>query len=358
MFLCFMILLLVGGTVLILFRRRQLAPQRPIRSLLSRESLVLTTTYLLLVFTTVVVVGTLFVPLSALKTGRPIEIGPAFYNNALMPGGILLLTATSVVPLVRWGTRPRRREVMVLAFCLALAAAGVAIAAWCGLGHPLVLVVAGLGMLTVSTTLAGLLLDARRHDPVRTIRGVWMSLTIHRRQYAAYGIHLALACVATGISGSSLGSRQLDVQLDEGEVIQWAGRRIEYVQLVQREEADKLVAEVELRVSSGKGGSVTLMPARHFHLLQNQWTSEVAIHSTWAADFYTILHAGLGEGRVALTLIENPLMRWIWFGSCMAGAGVILAAWPDRRNLGSQHRDQPARPTVLTSVDPRERMAA
>ena len=43
--------LLVSGSISLPFRRRQLAPQRPIRSLLSRESLVLTTTYLLLVFT-------------------------------------------------------------------------------------------------------------------------------------------------------------------------------------------------------------------------------------------------------------------------------------------------------------------
>ena len=57
-----------------------------------------------------------------------------------------------------------------------------------------------------------------------------------------------------------------------------------------------------------------LKPARHFHLLQNQWTTEVAIDSTWSGDFYTILHAGLGEGRVLVTLIENPMMRWLWLG--------------------------------------------
>jgi cytochrome c-type biogenesis protein CcmF len=74
-----------------------------------------------------------------------------------------------------------------------------------------------------------------------------------------------------------------------------------------------------------------LRPARHLHLLQNEWTTEVDIASTWRGDFYTILNAGLGDGKVALTFVENPMMAWIWLGGLVMTLGTLTALWPARR---------------------------
>jgi cytochrome c-type biogenesis protein CcmF len=161
-----------------------------------------------------------------------------------------------------------------------------------------------------------------------------------RRQYAGYVTHLAFICVAIGVTGSSLGTRRHEVVLAEGQSLRWAGRSVRFMRLIQREIPDKLVAEAELEISNSRGVITTLFPARHLHLLQNEWTSEVAIHSTWRGDFYTILNAGLGEGRVSLTLVDNPLMRWIWFGGGLAVVSVTVAAWPSRQKLRAW-RDEP-----------------
>jgi hypothetical protein len=32
-----------------------------------------------------------------------------------------------------------------------------------------------------------------------------------------------------------------------------------------------------------------------------------------------------------LTFVENPLMRWIWFGGCLAGVGACIGLAPSRR---------------------------
>jgi cytochrome c biogenesis factor len=199
-----------------------------------------------------------------------------------------------------------------------------------------------LSVLAVCTTFAGLALDAWRHSTTRHLFGVFLMLRQRRRLYCGYAIHLALACLAIGITGSSLGTRRHDADLNEGDVVEWSGRRIEYSRLAQREDEDKLIAEAELRVSRGGDMPVILKPARHLYLLQNQWTTEVAIHSTWTADFYVILHAGLGEGRVALTFIENPLMHWIWLGGWLAAGSGLVAIWPariKRRRQGGQLRN-------------------
>jgi cytochrome c-type biogenesis protein CcmF len=336
MFLGLMGVLLLGGATLVYHRRRELAPERPIGSLWARESLVLISVFLLLLLTAVVLMGTLYTPLSTLFAGRMVQIGPAFYNNVLMPIGVLLLAATAVVPLLRWGTVPRSSNRKALLVCGLIACAACGVVVGFGVKHPLAIAVAGLTVLTVAATVAGILLDIRRRRTRGLLLGIWSALRTNRRQYGGYVIHLAFACVAIGVTGSSLGTRRHDVDLNEGEVIEWAGRRIEAVRLMQREEKDKLIAEVELHVSRGGGKPVLLKPARHFHLLSNQWTTEVAIDSTWAGDFYTILHAGLGEGRVAITLIDNPLMRWIWVGGWLAAVGAIVAALPTRGKKSRQ----------------------
>ena len=336
MFLGLMAVLLGGGSVLVFHRWRQLAPERPIGNFWARESLVLLSVFLLLLLTAVVFVGTLYTPLSSLLVGRMVQIGPAFYNNVLMPIGVVLLAATAAVPLLRWGTAPRNSNKVALLICGLIACGGAGIAAAQSVMHPVMIAVAGLTVLTVSATAAGILLDIGRHRGGGFLRGTWLALRTNRRQYAGYIIHLAFACVAIGVTGSSLGTRRHDVDLNEGEVIEWAGRRVEAIRLIQREEKDKLIAELELRVSRGASQPAVLKPARHFHLLSNQWTTEVAIHSTWAGDFYTILHAGLGDGRVAITLIDNPMMRWIWVGGWLAAGGAMVAAWPARRKRSGQ----------------------
>jgi cytochrome c-type biogenesis protein CcmF len=354
MFLAWMVVLLGGGGALLVYRRRQLTADRPLTSIASREALIFISTCLLVLLTVVVLVGTLYVPLSTLVAGRMIQIGPAFYNNVFMPIGILLLTLTAIVPLVRWGAPPRKIELQALLFCFLGSGLAIALACVLGLRHPAALAVTGIAALAVCTFLAGLLLQIR---PYPFAASAWDIVARRRRQYAGYFIHLALVCVAVGITGSSLGTRRHDIDLDEGDAIEWAGRRIEYKGLVQREDSDKLIAEVDLHVSRANNPLIVLKPARHFHLIQQQWTTEVAIHSSWTSDFYTILHAGLGEGRVALTFIENPLMRWLWLGGWLAAAGAAVAAWPSRVERNKQGGLTHVR-TPLDATPVRKRLAA
>jgi cytochrome c-type biogenesis protein CcmF len=227
-----------------------------------------------------------------------------------------------------------------------------------GLRHPLAILVAGLAALVVLSTTAGIALDVARRSRSGLLAGVWLALRSNRRQYAGYVIHLGFACVAIGVTGSSLGDRRLDLDMSEGEVREWTGRRIEAVRLLQREEIDKLVAEFELRVGRGSGPPVVLKPARHYYLAQNHWTTEVAIHSTWSGDFYTILHAGLGDGRVALTLMEIPLVRFLWLGGWLAGAAAVVAAWPARRKKTRQGGLLSAEQSQRAAAVPSRRRAA
>ena len=103
---------------------------------------------------------------------------------------------------------------------------------------------------------------------------------------------------------------------------------------------------------------MVLRPARHYYIAQNQWTTEVATHSTWAGDFYTILHAGLGEGRVAITFMDIPLMRFIWFGGWLAAGAALVAAWPARRKRSRQGGQLGDEQSSVAAAANRRRLAA
>jgi cytochrome c-type biogenesis protein CcmF len=226
--------------------------------------------------------------------------------------------------------------------------------------HPLSLAVMGLATLTVATLLAALLLDARRREPQRLVWGLLRTLRDSRRQYAGYVVHLGFMSLAIGVTGSAVGTQRHEVLMNEGETLLWADRQIRYEQLVQQELPDKLIAEAVLHVSHGDAPAVTLRPGRHLHLLQNEWTTEVAIHSTWSGDFYTILHAGLGDGQVSLTFVDNPMMRWIWFGGYVSLFGAVVAIWPTRasRRVQAKQDTDATQGVSVSAIDWHQRRAA
>jgi cytochrome c-type biogenesis protein CcmF len=348
MFLAFMALMLLAGLTLIVFRREILGPERAARTLLARENLVLLSIILILTLAMVVLVGTLVNPLSPLVIGRSIVVGTALYSNVFTPVGLAVLTVTAIVPLTRWGGAPLAWQHRVLWISLEIACV-VAIADFLLLSQRAITSgVTGLLALVGCSTVAALMIDARRREPNHLRGGVLKALYHGRRQYAGYVIHVGLAFLAIGIAGSALGTRRNDVVMGRGEVISWAGRQIRLVGLEQHLLPDKAIVEAVLEVTESRGTPVIVRPARHLHLLQNEWTTAVAIHSTWGGDFYTILNGGI-QGKATLTLVENPMMRWIWFGGICAVLGAVIGIWPGgtrRSAMGARATGPSAAPNL------------
>jgi cytochrome c-type biogenesis protein CcmF len=199
-----------------------------------------------------------------------------------------------------------------------------------GVRHPIALAVTWPAVAAIAAPVLALSLDARRRNQTRFWAGVFRALKGNRRQYAAYLIHAGFVCLALGVAGSSLGTRRHEAVLHEGETLSWAGRSIRLAGLAQHAFCDKVVVEARLEVSQGDA-CCTLLPAQHLYRLQNEWTTEVAIHSTWTGDFYAILHGGEGLAKASFTFVENPMMRWIWLGGWVAGFGALVGLLPSGR---------------------------
>jgi cytochrome c-type biogenesis protein CcmF len=335
MFLIFMAVLAAGGVVLVSLRRRSLTAESAIASIWTREAFILVSAVLLLLLAAVTTGGTLIVPVSKIVFDHQITVGPAFYNNVLIPTGLLLLATMAMAPVLQWGKPPSKSQKIILLISAGLGIVTTAVALVFGLRNPIALAVTALAALAGSALIGWLLVDAQRNAEPGAPPAIVRAIQGSRRQYAGFLIHAGFVCVAIGVTGSSLGSCREEVLLDEGQSIEWAGRSIRYEKLEQRELPDKLVAAAVLHVTPPSGAPYTLRPARHLHVLQNEWTSEVAIHSNWGGDFYTILNSGEGEGRVSLTLVNNPLMRVLWFGAGVMVVGATASLWPTRMRTSS-----------------------
>jgi cytochrome c-type biogenesis protein CcmF len=327
MFLALMAMLLAVGGGLIWWRRRMLVSTMRLSSIWARETHAVIAGGALLLLTAVIFVGTVLVPLSTHFAGVKAVVGPPFYNAVLAPIGLLLLSTTVAVPLMRWGAPPGNRERQMLWLSLSVGAVAALVGLACGVRRPSALIVIVLAATAPVALAAALALEAKRRASRGLLAGIAFALQHHRRSFAGFTVHLGFIACAIGVTGSSLGSQRYDAVMKEGDSLDWAGRRVRYVRLIKTEQADKLLAEAELEISDGEETYV-LRPARHFHVLQEQWTTEVAIGSSWHGDFYTILNNGEGDTAVSLTFIEMPLMRWLWVGGGVSGVGVIVALWP------------------------------
>ena len=68
----------------------------------------------LVLLTTVTLLGTLAGAISGLFSATRIVVGLAFYNNVLIPTGLVLLAVVAAVPLIRWGAGPTPGRVRLL----------------------------------------------------------------------------------------------------------------------------------------------------------------------------------------------------------------------------------------------------
>ncbi len=364
LFLLLMIGLAIVGVAGVVVRRAELRPLLPISSVVSREAQVLLATVALLLLAATAVAGTLSTALSGLIFGQAVMVGPAFYNYVLIPTGLALLLTTAAAPLLRWGKGPSVAQTRWLIVSACAGGLAMALAVVCGVEHPIGVAVSGIAGFAPATVAGGVILETPRNAPRRFGRGVLRSLGQGRRQYAGFLIHLGLVVLAVGVTGSSLGKREQTFTLTAGQTVEWSGRSIRVARVRERKLPDKLVGEAVLEVSRGGRLEATLAPAQHYHLLQETWTTEVAIQSTWAGDFYAILHSGTEDGKMYLTFVENPLMRWLWLGGAVMVLGTTIRMWPSWRRSARQTsgegadeaRQQEQTPVRRVVPPPRSRM--
>jgi cytochrome c-type biogenesis protein CcmF len=332
----FFFAVVIVGFGLIAWRGDRLRSPGGIDAPLGREGAFLLNNVLFVGFAFVVLLGTLYPLLYEATTQHQVTVGAPFFNTVAVPVGLTLLFLMAVAPVLSW----RKMSGTLLWQRLALPV-------WIGVGTVVVCVVAGLhglgtlvgfGLAAMAAATAGraLVLSVRA---ARTRHvGWWRGLV--GRANGGMVVHLGVVILALGVIAATSYRHQGELALHRGTPVTYDGHRFDFegLRTVSSPSRTSHQALVEVDgtlftpATTSFGGALSVV-------------GTPAIDSGFFDDVYLTFDSvgGLGQtsgsqpienlpsGSVAIGVVVEPLVTWLWAGGILIGVGGVLALVPGGR---------------------------
>ncbi|MBA3585197.1 MAG: cytochrome c biogenesis protein CcsA, partial [Gemmatimonadetes bacterium] len=341
-FLAFLTVVIGSAVALTWWRADLLESENRLESFASRESAFLFNNLLLIGIGFAIWWGTFFPFISEAATGQRISVGPPFFNLVNTPLSAALLLLLGIGPLIAWRRASRRNLERNFRMPLAVLLAAGAVAVLLGLGSWYAVAVAAFGAFALATIAQEMWRGARARmrskgeDPVRAVVGL---VAKNRRRYGGYIVHVGVVFVFAGIAGSMFVSERSQRLLPGEETA--VGRFSVLYRGSDIERGPNYTATVaNLTVAEEGESPIRMRPERRFYpLAEEQVTTEVAIWSRLFEDVYAILEGyDPGTGAAEMTVMVNPMLRWIWIGGAIMVLGMLIALStprPDSRRVSA-----------------------
>ena len=324
---------------LLIHRWHDLRGELEMTSLLSREAMFLLNNLLFLGILIICFWGVVFPLVSELVTGQKITVGPPFYVHATGPLWGALLALMGIAPLSAWGYSTLKTIGRAM-WKPSIPAALV----------PVVLLVFNIRnwAALVGLTLVGFVIFITLYEYWRGIRArsraqgenylVALSRLTkrNRRRYGGYIIHIAMVLMAVGVIGIQVFQTQTQQTLGVGQEMQVSGYVLRYDSLAQFPYSDgRQVTRAVLSVFKD-GKLLGELHPRYDLYPDGQPMTIPAIRSTLADDLYVVLvnWENISTAQTPFKVYHNPLVNWLWIGSLIFILGYLVAAWPDKEELG------------------------
>ena len=289
-------------------------------------------------FALVVLLGTTFPLLFQAWTNQQVTVGSPYFNAAALPVGLFLLFMMAMAPLMSW----RASSVTVLWRRAQLPA-------WMAAATMAISVLAGLrGVLTVT----GLGLGA--FAAASAVRSATQAVATARRQGSSWPtslsgpsvggmvVHVGVVLLAIGIICSVSFERRSELAAPQHAVVHFDGHRFEFLGLEKVTSAQKTATVALVRID---GGGIFRPAVSTFAGRPDQAVGTPAIDSGIGGDLYLTFDAvggngnqsggqvlqNLPSGAIALGVVVEPMIPWIWIGGLVVGLGGLLAVGARRR---------------------------
>jgi cytochrome c-type biogenesis protein CcmF len=350
----FFFLVVIVGFGLIAWRGDRLRSPGGIDAPLGREGAFLLNNLLFVGFAFVVLLGTLYPILYEAVTQQQVNVAAPFFNTVAVPVGLALLFLMAVAPALSW----RKINAAVLWQRLAIPVwAGVLTVVICvafGLRGLLPLIGFGLGAFAASTAARALVLSVRATRSRHV--GWWRGLL--GRANGGMVVHLGVIVMAVGIIAATTYRHQAEIPLHEGQVVTYSGHRFQFEGLRTVNSPSKQSHEALVKVD----GALFTPATTSFGSSLNS-VGTPAIDSGAFGDVYLTFDqvGGLGNtsgnspipnlpaGSVAIGVVIEPLLAWLWAGGLLVGLGGILALVPGSRRRAT---DPVSAPSSMATTRP------
>jgi cytochrome c-type biogenesis protein CcmF len=339
MFFVFIAVTFVASLALLIYRWGDLRAEVEMNSLLSREALFLLNNLLFVGILIVCMSGVLYPLISELFTGQKATVGPPFYVRATGPLWAALFALMGIAPLSAWGHstlktlgraawKPAIPTVIVPAVLFAL-----------GIHYWVALLGFALIAFVIFVTLYEFWRGARARQ--RT-QGESFPLALmrlaarNRRRYGGYLIHVSIVIMAIGVLGMQIFQTSTQRSLAVGQSIELAGYTIRYDSLAQFPYTDgRIVTRASLSVfRSGK--FLSEIYPRYDLYPSGQPMTIPGVRSTLSDDLYAVLvnWENVSASQAPFKIYYNPLINWLWIGGIALIFGTLVAAWPQKEEVG------------------------
>jgi cytochrome c-type biogenesis protein CcmF len=340
-FLAFLAAILTLSFGLILYRRRELASEGKLESLLSREAGFLLNNLLFVGLALAVFIGTVLPTISEIVRGTQVALGPPFFERVSAPLSLALVVLIGVCPLLGWWQTSSSRLLRRLLYPGVVAVAVAVVIFALGIREPFALLSFTVCAFVASNILWEFLRGtiARRRSTGEDYLLAFRRLIVkNRRRYGGYLVHLSMVIITMGIIGSSLYQTEYQVTLAKGESVEVEDYTLEY----EKFEAQATPAKHRFATLVGvyRGGKriATLFPEKNFHWNVEQWVTEVAIRTSLKEDLYVILVGFAEDGSATFQILINPLVVWLWIGGGLLLLGTAVAIWPQEKESSNVKR--------------------
>jgi len=297
---------------------------------ISREGALLLNNLLLAAATGTVLLGTLYPLLVDAIGSDKISVGPPYFNATFVPIMAPLLIAVAIGPLLPWkrGDLAAALGRLHVAGAAALVAAGLTY--WLRGDGPFFAV---FGMALAGWLIAGVLAELAERlrlfripiaDSLRRAAG------LPRSAYGMTLAHAGLAVMVAGITGISAWQVESVQALRAGEARDVASLRFTLVDVVRSNGPNYEAETGTVRVERDGELVAVLFPERRWYPVQQQQTTEAAIHTNGFGDLYAVLGEPDGQGGWVTRFFHNPMVPWIWAGALVMVVGGLLSL-SDRR---------------------------
>ena len=331
----FLAALLVFSFGLLLWRRQGLRPTDKVGALMSREAMFGIGNWCFLAAIAVVLVATLFPTLSEWLAHERVSVTEAFFKRTMAPVGLVLLALTGVGTLLPWRgldkTVARRRALLPLA----AAAATLLVGGLTGARRSPAALLGFAVCAFVAVIIVQEIVRGARGRQQATGAGFLAALgsTVFqaRQPHAGYLVHLGLVLMFVGFAGQAF-QREETAVIGTGETHDFAGYRLRFDGVTQSRDLVKETYRADIAVSANGKSLGRLLPGRElYHRRPNEPVSQVAIRRGLAEDLYLTLGSYDDASRsVALKLVINPMVDWMWLGFLVMAFGALLLLAPGR----------------------------
>ena len=380
----FVILLAImigGGLGLILWRRRALASEARLDSLLSREAVFLFQNLVLVAMVLVIFWITFFPLISEAITGNKISVGPPAFRPFIVPLALVLVALSGIGPIIAWrrATAANLRRNFLLPVLGGLACLVLLIVEGVD-SRPFALAMFALGAFVLIVVVQELIRGAaarramtREAPPVALLRVIRRN----RRRYGGYIVHAGVAILLIGVAASSSFQHSRQVTLSPGQSATVNGYAIKYVRPTEHVATSgsgalaSIAFGAVLNVSQNGHHVTTLKTVRRFYpatftpgvgpisiAFGGSADSVVGLQTNLTHDIWTVINPNLGPIQARINEGDRLFER------LMQSLTPAQAANPAERNvisteqalaingLARQFVTHPWPTTFLLIVDP------